>query len=120
MQRGNVLLEHYLDKLNERRDDKDEDYSLQIPHPVRIEQIGLDGPGDSRRKEHDEYYRDSHSGGLIELLRHAEERADAEEFAEYVVVDQDGGHYYLEHQLEGFHIYHPLPLPCKGILFCGI
>ena len=78
MERGNVLFEYNLNKLNERGDYEDKDDCLKIAEVVRVEQIRLYRPGDSRCNEHYEDYRKAHSRCLIELFGNSEERTDSQ------------------------------------------
>ena len=88
------LLENYLDELNESRYDENEYYSLEIFKIIGHEQLRVDGICNSSREQHDEYNGGTHSDCGVELLRHAEERADAEELCENEVLCKDTGKQY--------------------------
>lgn len=52
--------------------------------------ISLDQPGHHGGDCHDERYGSAHTHRGLDLRRHAQERADAEELRQYDVVDEDG------------------------------
>lgn len=89
IKRGHILLEDYLDELNKSRYDENEYYSLEIFKIIGHEQLRVDGICNSSREQHDEYNGGTHSDCGVELLRHAEERADAEELCENEVLCKD-------------------------------
>ena len=99
MKRRNVALEHDLDQLHQRRDDEDEDDRLHVRKvDLAREQQMVDGPRDRRREDFDENDREAHARRLIELFRHAEERAYTEEFDQNIVVRDGGGQDDKEHR----------------------
>ena len=90
MKRRNVALEHDLDQLHQRRDDEDEDDRLHVRKvDLAREQQMVDGPRDRRRQYLDEDDRKAHACRLIELFGHAEERTDAKELHQHIVI-RDG------------------------------
>ena len=92
VQRRNIALEHDLHELHQRRDDKDEHDRLHIGKvDLPCQQEVINGPCDSRCEHLDKDDRKAHARRLIELFRHAEERADAEEFDEHIVVRNCSG-----------------------------
>ena len=66
--RGDKSLEHYLDKLNESRYNENKYDYLKKSDFKRHKNVGIYGPGDRRCKQHDEYYRHTHSKCLIYLF----------------------------------------------------
>jgi len=101
VQGRDVLLEDDLDQLDERRNDEDKDRRLHVGEvDAPVQQLVVDGPGDRRRHDLDEDDRDAHAGRLVELLGHAQKRADAQEFDEHVVVRDGRGENDEDH---GFH-----------------
>ena len=88
VQRGDILLQDDLNQLHQRGDDQNEDDGLHIAQVVGVEQVVLDGPGNSGCKEHNEDNCDGHTRCLIQLLGNTEEGADTKELGENVVINQ--------------------------------
>ena len=101
MERRNVLLEDYLNELNQRCDNKNEHDGLEITQSELIQYEGLDRPCDCGSHQHNESNGGTHAGSLVELLGNSEERADTQELVKNVVVDKYAGHEDHEKCLDG-------------------
>ena len=117
VKRRNVALEDNFNQLHERRDDQNEDHRLHIGEvDLARQQQMIDRPRDRRCQNLDEDNGNGHAGRLIELLGDAEERADAEELDEHVVVGnrrrQNHKKYRFHSALASFPLQEPaLPQP---------
>ena len=117
MKRRNVALEDNFHQLHKRRDDQNEDHRLHIGEvDLARQQQMIDRPRDRRCQNLDEDNGNGHAGRLIELLGDAEERADAEELDEHVVVGnrrrQNHKKYRFHSALASFPLQEPaLPQP---------
>src|SRR5699024_4473585 len=78
-----------LDELDQHGDDQDKDDGLQVAQARRAKDEDLDGEGDGRRHEHDKDDRARHTQRGVQFFGDAQERADAKELHQHVVVDQD-------------------------------
>lgn len=86
IERGRHLLEDDLNHLHERRDDQDESYGLQVAQRERIEQQLLYEVGHYGGEHKHESHRHAHADSSLDLLRHAQERTDAEELRQHDIV----------------------------------
>ena len=92
VQGGDVLFQDDLHQLHQGGDDQDEHDGLKVFQLQAVEHEVLDGIGDGGGQQHHEDDGHAHAGGLVQLLGHAQEGADAQELGQHVVVHQDGRH----------------------------
>ena len=83
---GRDLAQDNLDHLDKCSNDKNECYRLQISQPEGIEHEMLQCVGDHSRQGQHECYCHTHADSRLDLLRHTEERANAEELRQDDVV----------------------------------
>ena len=92
MQRGDRFLHKGLDELYQRGDDQNEHSGLHVADAVRVQQQVLDGPGRGSCQDHDEDNGYGHTDGRVQFLGNAQERADAQEAHQDVVIGKDCCH----------------------------
>ena len=89
MKRGDILLENYLNKLNEGCDNNDENDGLEILKLESAKEEIIDRMSYRCCKEHNEGNGNTHSRRLTYLFGNSEEGADSEELCEHVVINEN-------------------------------
>ena len=89
VQRNDILLQEDLDELHQNCNDQNEHDGLQIAQTGGVQNKDLQREGHSRSHEHDEDDSAGHTHSGVKLLGNAQERADAIELHQHVVVDKD-------------------------------
>jgi hypothetical protein len=79
------------EELDDAGYDQDEGQGLQIAQAQRLEYGVLDGPGGQSRDRAHENHREAHARGGFGALRHADERAQAEQLDQNEIVDEGVG-----------------------------
>ena len=88
------FLQDDLHHLHQRSDDEDEGQRLQVLQAQRIEHKVLYEPRHDSGERHHKGHGGSHAQRGVYLLRHAQERADAEELRQDDIVDEYRGDEY--------------------------
>ena len=88
IQRRRALFQKHLHQLNQRCNYQDKESRPQENKIERYQHKMIHRPADSRRKRHNEDHGKSHRHGCLNLIRDAEERAEAEKTDKNNIVDQ--------------------------------